>query len=108
LPSPLEQLLSAGDLRDVGMDQLKRRMLMQLLLQNPVAEGNVDHTSPYYASSAMKMGGNQQDAYGGILPDRSGGTGMVYEPGKGALRIAPSDARAQELKAKLKAPQDIY
>ena len=48
MPSPLEQLLSADDMRDVGMAQLKQRMLMQLLLQNPVNEGDTDRTSPEY------------------------------------------------------------
>ena len=41
-------LLGPDELRDVGMDQLKRRMLTQMLLQDPVEEGDADPTAYDY------------------------------------------------------------
>ena len=88
MPSPLEQMLGADD-----VDQIKQRSIMQRLLKNPVQEGYVDPTSPYYASGAMNVGkGGQTDAIGGILPDRSGDPGMAFKSNKGApQRMAPRD-----------------
>jgi hypothetical protein len=76
--------LSTDELRDVGMDKLKRRMMMQLLLRDPVEEGQADPT-------ARDLYANRPEAsVGGILPDRSNDTAMAMKPNKGApSRMAP-------------------
>lgn len=76
MPSPLSELLGEDELRGQGMDLLKQRMLMQLLLQNPVAEGDADPTSPFYTGDGSSRPESRINRY---MPGSSD-PGAVFHP----------------------------
>lgn len=85
------------------MDELRQRMLMQLLLQGGpgVEEGKADPTAPGY----MGPGGNHSTyPIGGIQPDRSGDPGMTLKPSGGPHRMAPRDQASSVNRISAEAP----
>lgn len=95
--SPLEQVLSADEpvgrdeLRAAGMDELRKRMIMQMLLRDTVEEGRPDPTAPGYMGSPKGNAPRMSYPIGGIQPDRSGDPGMALKPSGGQHRMAPRD-----------------